>query len=140
MARISIFKGREARLNKAIFWILALQGSLTIYEIWRKLKDQRDFAYIRYHIVNRRVRALEERGCIEKSGERRTKTGFVAAVYQLTTRAYLSIVLVKINLDDFIEKAPEATILSALGLFHPGVKQDRLTALSQKNKNSSNQS
>lgn len=117
MARIFIFKGREARLNKGIFWILAQQGPLTIYDIWRKLRDQRDFAYIHYHIVNRRVRAIEKQGYIEKSGERRTKTGFMAAVYQLTTRAYLAIVLDKINLDAFIEKAQEVTILSALGAF-----------------------
>jgi len=75
MARISIFKGREARLNKAIFWILAKQSPMTIYDIWKKLRGQRDFAYIRYHIVNRRVRALERQGYIEKSGERKTKTG-----------------------------------------------------------------
>jgi DNA-binding PadR family transcriptional regulator len=99
MARIFIFKGREARLNKGIFWILAQQGPLTIYDIWRELRDQRDFAYIHYHIVNRRVRALAEQAFVEKIGERRTKTGFWAAVYQLTARAYLAIVFDKINLD-----------------------------------------
>lgn len=90
MARIFIFKGREARLNKAIFWILARQSPLTIYDIWQKLRDEKDFAYIRYHIVNRRVRALEKRVCIEKSGERKTKTGFAATLYQLSIRAYLA--------------------------------------------------
>lgn len=115
MARISIFKGREARLNKAIFWILANQGSLTIYEIWIKLRTLRDFLHIRYHVVNRRVRALEEIGYIEKSGERKTKIGFVAILYQLTGRAYLATLLNKINLDDFIGKAHESSIWSALG-------------------------
>lgn len=119
MARIFIFKGREARLNKAIFRVLAKHEPLTIYDIWRKLRDQRDFAYIRYHIVNRRVRALEEQSYVEKIGERKTKTGFKAALYQLTVRAYLAILLDKINLDDFIEKAPEARIVSALGALTP---------------------
>lgn len=114
MARISVFKGRDARLNKAIFWILAQQSPLTIYDIWRKLRTQRDFAYIRYNTVNRRVRALEERGYVEKSGERKTKTGFVAALYQLTARAYLAILIDKIDLDIFIEKAPDVSILSAI--------------------------
>jgi len=114
MARITLFKGREARLNKAILWILALQTPLTIYDIWRKLRDQRDFTYIRYPIVNRRVRALAQQGLVEKIGERRTKTGFLAALYQLTARAYLAIVLDKINLDDFIEKAPEDSIIAML--------------------------
>lgn len=119
MARITVFKGRDARLDKAVFWTLAQQGPLTIYDLWRKLRTQRDFAYIPYNTVNRRVRALEERGYIEKIGERKTKTGLKAALYQLTVRAYLAILLDKINLDDFIEKAPEARIVSALGVLTP---------------------
>ena len=111
MARISIFKGREARLNKAIFWILARQSPLTIYEIWQKLRDQKDFACIRYHIVNRRVRG---QWYIEKSGERKTKTGFAATLYQLTFRAYLAILLNQINLDNFIQTADEDTIIATL--------------------------
>jgi hypothetical protein len=114
MARISVFRGRDARLNKAIFWILAQQGSLTIYDIWRKLRARRDFVYIRYNTVNRRVRALEQHSYIEKSGERKTKTGFVAILYQLSIRAYLAILLDKIDLDNFMEKAPDASILSAI--------------------------
>jgi DNA-binding PadR family transcriptional regulator len=114
MARIAVFRGRDARLNKAIFWILAQQSPLTIYDIWRKLRTQRDFAYIPYNTVNRRIRALEEHGYIEKSGERKTKTGFAAILYQLTTRAYLAILLDKTNLDSFIEEAPENNIVSAI--------------------------
>jgi len=69
---------------------------------------------IHYHIVNRRVRALEERGYIEKCGERRTRTGFAAMLYQLTTRAYLATLLDKIELDNFIETAPDANIISVI--------------------------
>jgi len=114
MARISIFTGREARLNKAIFWILARQSPLTIYNIWQKLRDQRDFAYIRYHIVNRRVRALERQDYVEESGKKKTKTGFTATLYQLTIRTYLAILLEQIDLDNFIEKAPNASILGVI--------------------------
>jgi len=117
MARISVFRGRDARLNKAIFWILAQQGSLAIYDIWRKLRTQRDFAYTPYNTVNRRVRILGDLGYIEKSGERKTKTGFEAKLYQLTARAYLAMLLSRTNLDSFIEKASEATIISALATF-----------------------
>jgi DNA-binding PadR family transcriptional regulator len=122
MVRISIFTGREARLNKAIFWILAKQGELTIYDIWQRLRKQRNFSYIRYHIVNRRVRVLEKQGYSEKSGERRTKTGFATALYQLTFRAYLAILLDQIDLDDFVEKAPEASILCVIGAIYQAVK------------------
>jgi len=114
MARIAVFRGRDARLNKAIFWILAQQGSLTIYDVWRKLRIQRDFTYIPYNTVNRRVRALAEHGYIEKSGKRETKTGFTAILYRLTVRAYLTILLDKIDIDNLVEKAPEASILSMI--------------------------
>ena len=114
MARLSIFKGREARLNKAIFWVLAKQGSLTIYEVWLKLRALKDFSYIRYHIVNRRVRALEELGYIEKSGERKTKTGFAAKLYQLTARAYLALLLDGIDSDKFVQKAPYESIVTTM--------------------------
>jgi len=117
MARVSVFRGRDARLNKAVFWILAQQGTLTIYDLWRRLRTQRDFAYIPYNTVNRRVRALEEHGYIEKSGERETKTGFAAKLYQLTNRAYLAMLLNRINLDNFVEKAPNDEILCALVAF-----------------------
>ena len=114
MARIAVFKGRDARLNKAIFWILAQQSPLTIYDTWRKLRVQKDFAYIPYNTVNRRVRALEEHGYVEKYGERKTKTGFTARLYQLTARAYLAMLLDDIDLDNFIEKAPNASIVGVI--------------------------
>ena len=52
-----------------------------------------------------------------KKGERKTKTGFAAKLYQLTTRAYLAILLNRIHLESFIEKASEAPIISALATF-----------------------
>lgn len=60
-------------------------------------------------MVNRRVRALERQGFIERVGERRTRTGFVDAFYKLTARVYLAIILDGIDLDGFIEKAPRTS-------------------------------
>jgi len=70
-----------------------------------------------YNTVNRRVRALEERGYVEKSGERKTKTGFAAKLYQLTIRAHLAMLLNRINLDYFIEEASEVNVFNALAAF-----------------------
>jgi len=67
-----------------------------------------------YNTVNRRVKALEEHGYVEKSGERKTKTGSAAKLYQLTARAYLALLLDGINLDKFIEKAPYDSIVTAI--------------------------
>jgi len=112
--RLSVFKGREARLNRAIFHTLALKGPLTIYEITKEVKDQKGLKHTKYTNVNRRVRMLEEYGYIEKAGTRKTQAGFQAAIYQLTARAYLAILLNKVNMDNYIQKASEESALTML--------------------------
>jgi len=39
--RISVFKGREAKLNFAIFHILALKDPQTIYDIHKEVKAKK---------------------------------------------------------------------------------------------------
>ena len=87
--RISVFKGREAKLNRAIFHILALKGPLTIYDIYKKVKTLRDLKHTRYASVNKRVRSLEESGYIKKMGLKKTKAGFKASIYELTRQSLL---------------------------------------------------
>jgi len=54
---------------------------------------------------------------LKKANKEKTKTGVAAKLYQLTTRAYLAILLNRIHLESFIEKASEAPIISALATF-----------------------
>lgn len=112
--RLSIFKGREAKLNYAVFQAIALKGSQTIYEIFKEVKAQKGLRHTKYTNVNRRVRILEKDGYLEKAGTRKTQAGFQAALYQLTARAYLAILLNKVNLDNFIQNASEQDILAML--------------------------
>jgi DNA-binding PadR family transcriptional regulator len=115
--RISVFKGREARLNFAVFQVLSLKGPQTIYDIQKELKAQKGLRYIRYATVNKRIRLLKESGYINKIGEKKTKAGFQASVYELTARAYLAILLNSINLDKLVKRVDEATasmILAAI--------------------------
>jgi DNA-binding Lrp family transcriptional regulator len=113
--RISVFKGREAKLNFAIFHILALKGPQTIYDIHRELKTRRGLRHVRYASVNKRVRSLEESGYVKKIGAKKTKAGFKASIYELTARAYLAILLNSINLDKLVMRADEATASAILG-------------------------
>jgi DNA-binding PadR family transcriptional regulator len=117
--RISVFKGQEATLNFAVFHILSLKGPQTIYEIFKEVKAYKGLRHTKYTNVNRRVRMLEEDGYIEKVGARKTQAGFQAALYQLTARAYLAILLNKVNLDNFIQKASEKSILTMLAALIP---------------------
>jgi predicted transcriptional regulator len=115
--RLSIFKGREARLNKAIFWVLAEEGPLTIYDVCKKVRIRRALRYTKYSVINRRVRSLVEKGYIERIGARKTQAGFESQLYRLAPRAYLAIILNEVDLDKFIEKANEEDIISALAAF-----------------------
>ena len=112
--RISVFKGREAKLNYAIFQVLALKGPLTIYDIHKKVKTRRRLRHVRYASVNKRVRSLQESGYIKKIGAKKTKAGFKASIYELTARAYLAILLNTINLDKLVMRADEATASAIL--------------------------
>jgi len=112
--RLSVFKGREAKLNRAIFWVLAQEGPLTAYDVCRKVRAQKPLRHTRYSVVNRRVRSLEEADYIEKTGPKKTRAGFEAQLYQNTLRAYLAITVNQTDFNEFIEKAEEEKIISAL--------------------------
>jgi len=119
--RLSVLKGKEARLNRAIFHILALQSPLITYDIHKEVKAQKGLKHTKYTNVLRRIRALEELGYLEKAGTRKIKTqrGSQATLYQLATRAYLAILLNEVSLDNFVQKAHEGnveTMLVALAL------------------------
>ena len=113
--RLSVFKGQKAKLNRAIFHILALKGPLTIYDIHRIMKTHRRLRHVRYASVNKRVRSLEESGYTKKMGVKKTKAGFEASIYELSVKAYLSMILNVINLDNLLMRVDEATAQTILG-------------------------
>jgi len=115
--RISVFKGREAKLNFAVFHILALKGPQTIYDIHKEVRALRHLKHTRYTNVNRRVRALEQSRYLRKTGIRKTLAGFEASLYELTARGYVALVFNQINLDRFIKDADENEVLQALAIF-----------------------
>jgi len=112
--RLQIFKGRKAKLNRAIFHILALKGPQTIYEVCKEVRALRQLKHTKYTNVNRRVRALKESGYLEKAGVRKTQAGFKAKLYQLSTRGCLALMLNQINIETILEKADKTTMLSLL--------------------------
>jgi DNA-binding Lrp family transcriptional regulator len=127
--RLSVFRGREAKLNRAIFHILALKGPLTIYDIHKEVKTRRRLRDIRYPSVLKRVRALEEPGYVKKIGARRTKAGFEASIYGLTAKAQLAVLLDSMNLDEFLTEVDETTTLAILA----AIKKPKSSSISQNN-------
>lgn len=112
--RLSVFKGREARLNKAIFHILALKGPLTIYDVYKEVRVRRKLGHTRYASVNKRARSLEKLGYIKRIGAKKTKAGFRSSIYELTTKACLAILLNSINLEDLLKRVDEPTASAIL--------------------------
>ena len=118
--RLSVFKGREARLNRAIFHALAEKGTQAIYDIAKQVRRQRGLRHTKYTNVSRRVKALEQQGYLDKAGKRSTQPGSEATLYQLSTRAHVALLLNQVSPDTLIEKADEETLtteLAALILF-----------------------
>ena len=112
--RLSVFKGREARLNRAVFLTLALKGTQTIYGIHKEIKKCRGFKYTRYPSVLKRVKALEESAYLKRAPPKKTVGGFEIAVYELAARGYLSIVLDSVGLEELIKRMGENTALQIL--------------------------
>jgi len=100
-ATLSVFKGREARLNRAIFHILAHRGPQHVYALLSEIGKQRGFTDTRYGVVRRRVEVLEKQDYLMRVGTANTRVGSYAPVYQLTPRAELALALSKTNLDSF---------------------------------------
>ena len=109
-----MFKGREAKLNRAIFRTLGQKGPQTIYDTHKKIKAQRGFNHIYYGNVNKRVRALEQTGYLKPTKIQHTKAGFEATVYELTARAYLGIMLDSISLENLLNRMDEDSAMEIL--------------------------
>ena len=117
---LSVFKGREAKLNRAIFQALALKGPQTIYDIHKQVKTQRGLKQTKYASVNKRIRLLEESGYVRRVGVKKTKAGFEATIFELAIRGYLAIVLNSMSPESLMKKLNEATALSFLATILEG--------------------
>lgn len=104
---LSVFKGREAKLNRAIFHVLALKGPQTIYGIHRLIKRCRGLKRTHYGNLNKRVRALNQSGYLKPIGVHSTKAGFEATLYELTVKTYISLALDSISLEDMLNRMDE---------------------------------
>ena len=111
---LSVFKGREARLNRAITQTLDNENRKVIYDLTKLIRKQQGFKRTKYTNVSRRVKALEQQRFLERAGSRNLQAGGQGALYQPTTRAHVAFFLNNFNPDTFINEAEEDTLLTAL--------------------------
>jgi len=104
---LSVFKGREAKLNRAIFQRLAFKGSQTIYDLHKNVRTAMGLKHTHYGNINKRVKSLEQLGYVKGVRIRSTKAGFEAVLYELTSRAYVALLLNSISLEELLNRIDE---------------------------------
>jgi hypothetical protein len=87
-SKLSVFKGREASLNRAIFAILAKEGPKTIIELQRQLSKQKGLQGTYYASINKRIHCLEEAGYV--SPMQTSQQALKAVLYELRPKALLA--------------------------------------------------
>ena len=112
--RLSIFKGREAKLNRAIFQVLTQKSPQTAWEIFSQFTKQKELSHLKYWVLIRRIKNLQKSDFLMKVGETKTMPGTETGLYQLTPRAELAIALDQLDLNKFLKEADYYRILTAL--------------------------
>lgn len=99
---LSVFKGREGKLNLAIFLILALSDPLPIKKLHKQLSNDPKLEGTYYSSLTKRLHCLvDEEYLIEN------KVGRQAATYQLTNKALLAMFLDANSMQEILDKASE---------------------------------
>ncbi len=111
---LSVFKGREARLNRMILLFLCKECCLNIWQVYKRVRETRGFRHLRYHVINRRIRDLEQEGFIEVTTVREMPQGQKVKFFQPTTKTYLAFLLDIINFDQLIQSANNTDIITLL--------------------------
>jgi hypothetical protein len=113
---LSVFKGREAKLNRAIFQAFIIKGPQTIYDVHKKIKTCKGLKRTYYGNVNKRMRSLEQTGYLRVVSIRTTKAGTRASLYELTARAILALFLNSINIENLLERTDEDSATEILAV------------------------
>ena len=112
---LSVFKGREARLNRAILEATVGKNPNTIWDITKQVTKSTGLK-TRYHNVNTRVKALERMNLVRKTGERNTKAGGKAALYGATAKAQFALLLDSLCLENLLDELDEDATLAIISL------------------------
>jgi DNA-binding PadR family transcriptional regulator len=102
---LSVFKGREARLNHAIFETLATDGPRSISTLQKQLNKQKDLSRTYYASLTKRIHTLQDSGYIKETAKR--EKGSKAVVYELRMKAYLASFLNSNSLEDILNQATD---------------------------------
>ena len=112
--RLSVFKGREAKLNRDILQVLSLESSLNIRQVYKKVRTHKGLEHTQYRVVNRRIKILEKEGYVKLIKIKKTPQGLIAKHYEPTTKTYFVLALEAVDFDAFIQLAEETELTTLL--------------------------
>jgi predicted transcriptional regulator len=112
--KLTVFKGREAKLNRTIFLILGKKEPQTTRALFKAVTQIRSLKNTSYSTVNKRVRNLEELGFLKKVIVKQ-RLGGITNFYELRPKAYLSKFFDSASIEDLIKQTNDKTALIVLG-------------------------
>jgi DNA-binding PadR family transcriptional regulator len=110
---LSVFKGREAKLNRAIIQTLAIKEPQTTRALRKRISQIKSMKNTSYSTVNKRVRDLEKKGYLIKA-EVKERIGGITNYYELRPRAHLAKFLDSITIADLAEQIDDETAVTLL--------------------------
>ena len=87
--KLSIFKGREAKLNRAIINVFESEETKSTRQIYKKIIQNKELKNTNYSTVNKRIRNLEKTGFLKKTLTQK-RSGGITNYYQLQPKALLA--------------------------------------------------
>ncbi len=104
---VSIFTGREAKLNRAIIQTLTIKEPASTRELYKKIIYLEDMEETSYSTVNKRVRDLETLGYLKKI-DVKDRPGGITNFYVLNSKARLAIFFDSISIEELLSKMDDA--------------------------------
>ena len=113
VTELDVFKGREARLNRATFKTLTVEQPLSTREVHKKIVRLKGMRGTSYSTANKRMRDLEQSGFLKKTIVRE-RVGGITNLYELRPKAYLALFLGATSLNEILDRITDAEAESIL--------------------------
>ena len=110
---LSVFKGREARLNRAIFQVLTAEEPQSTRELHKKIVRVRGMKGTSYSTVNKRVRSLEDSGYVKKV-DVKERPGGITNYYESSPKALLAAFFDSTTIEDLLSGIDDVMAKSLL--------------------------
>lgn len=124
--KLSIFSGREAKLNRAVILAFGNNEKLSTRQIYQKIIQNKELRKTSYSTVNKRVRNLEQSGYLRKASTK-SRLGGLTNIYELRPKAYLAIFFDSNPIDHLLKDISDESALALLGTLLDTTLIDKLT-------------